>query len=289
MTDSPSPADDRDLKLRVTVGTGPGHGHQAGTPAGAGGSAPAITVQGGNLWYGANQALFDITLDIPEKQVTAFIGPSGCGKSTLLNVIAGFLAPAEGDIRIDGKVITGHGMDRGVVFQDFAQLFPWRTALGNVSFGLEMKGIAKAEREEIARRQLRLVKLEKFVKSYPHHLSGGMQQRVAIARALAYNPAVLLMDEPFAALDALTRDDMQRLLADVWRETRKTVIYVTHNVAEAVFLADRVIVMTPHPGRVKTELPIRLPRPRDPLSVEFLEYQKELLRHLSEPAKTAVQ
>ncbi|MEK7877819.1 MAG: ABC transporter ATP-binding protein, partial [Pseudomonadota bacterium] len=145
----------------------------------------------------------------------------------------------------------------------------------------------KAEREKIAREQLRLVKLEKFTGSYPHHLSGGMQQRVAIARALAYNPAVLLMDEPFAALDALTRDDMQRLLADVWRETRKTVIYVTHNVAEAVFLADRVVVMTPHPGTVKAELPIRLSRPRDPLSVEFLEYQKELLRHLTEQAATA--
>ena len=165
-------------------------------------------------------------------------------------------------------------MDRGVVFQDFAQLFPWRTALGNVSFGLEMKGVPKDEREKIAREQLRLVKLEKFTASYPHHLSGGMQQRVAIARALAYNPAVLLMDEPFAALDALTRDDMQRLLADVWRETRKTVIYVTHNVAEAVYLADRVIVMTPHPGTVKAEIKITLPRPRDPLSVEFLECRR---------------
>jgi NitT/TauT family transport system ATP-binding protein len=166
------------------------------------------------------------------------------------------------------------------VFQDFAQLFPWRTALGNVAFGLEMKGVPKEEREATALEQLRLVKLEKFAHSYPHHLSGGMQQRVAIARALAYNPSVLLMDEPFAALDALTRDDMQRLLADVWRETAKTVIYVTHNVAEAVYLADRVVVMSAHPGRVKTEVAVRLPRPRDPLSVEFLEHQKALLRHL---------
>ena len=173
-------------------------------------------------------------------------------------------------------------MDRGVVFQDFAQLFPWRTALGNVAFGLEMKGVPKNEREKIAREQLRLVKLDKFTGSYPHHLSGGMQQRVAIARALAYSPAVLLMDEPFAALDALTRDAMQQLLAEVWRETRKTVIYVTHNVAEAVYLADRVIVMSPHPGTVKTEVAIPLKRPRNPLSVEFLDYQKLLLRHLGQ-------
>src|SRR5262249_3539136 len=195
---------------------------------------------------------------------------------------AGFLTPSAGEIRIGGKPVTGHGLDRGVVFQDFAQLFPWRTALGNVTFGLEMKGIGKDAREQIAFEQLKLVKLEKFAQSYPHHLSGGMQQRVATARALAYNPSVLLRDEPFAALDALTRDDMQRLLADVWRETRKTVVYVTHNVAEAVYLADRVVVMTPHPGRIKTEVPIALNRPRDPLSIDFLECQRELLRHLGE-------
>lgn len=217
---------------------------------------------------------------IEESEFLCIVGPSGCGKSTLLNIIAGFLPPTAGEIRIGGKTVSGYGMDRGVVFQDFAQLFPWRTALGNVAFGLEMKGVPKAEREAVARRQLKLVKLDKFANSYPHHLSGGMQQRVAIARALAYNPAVLLMDEPFAALDALTRDEMQRLLADVWRETRKTVIYVTHNVAEAVYLADRVVVMTPHPGTVKVEVPIELQRPRDPLSVEFLDYQKLLLRHL---------
>ena len=225
------------------------------------------------------------SFSIEQSEFLCIVGPYGCGKSTLLNIIAGFLKPTGGEIRIGGAPVAGHGMDRGVVFQDFAQLFPWRTALGNVAFGLEMKGIPKEEREAIARKQLQLVKLDKFTESYPHHLSGGMQQRVAIARALAYNPAVLLMDEPFAALDALTRDDMQRLLADVWRETRKTVIYVTHNVAEAVYLADRVVVMTPHPGRIKTEVPIRLARPRDPLSVEFLEYQKQLLRQLGQETK----
>ena len=222
------------------------------------------------------------SFNIEQSEFVCIVGPSGCGKSTLLNIIAGFITPTSGEIRIGGKAVTGYGQDRGVVFQDFAQLFPWRTALGNVTFGLEMKGVGKAEREEIARRQLDLVKLGKFVDSYPHHLSGGMQQRVAIARALAYNPAVLLMDEPFAALDALTRDDMQRLLADVWRETRKTVIYVTHNVSEAVYLADRVVVMTPHPGTVKVEIPITLKRPRDPLSVEFLDFQKMLLRQLGQ-------
>jgi ABC-type nitrate/sulfonate/bicarbonate transport system ATPase subunit len=228
-----------------------------------------------------------VSFDMEQSEFLCLVGPSGCGKTTLLNIIAGFLQPTGGVIRIAGKAVAGQGMDRGIVFQDFAQLFPWRTALGNVAFGLEMKGMAKAAREDVAREQLRLVKLEKFAQSYPHHLSGGMQQRVAIARALAYNPSVLLMDEPFAALDALTRDDMQRLLADVWRETRKTVIYVTHNVAEAVYLADRVIVMTSHPGTVKAEVPIALARPRDPLSVEFLEYQKELLRHLGQDgAKT---
>jgi len=224
---------------------------------------------------------------IEASEFLCIVGPSGCGKSTLLNIIAGFLPPTSGEIRIDGKVVTGHGMDRGVVFQDFAQLFPWRTALGNVTFGLEMKGIAKEERERIALQQLRLVKLEKFAHAYPHHLSGGMQQRVAIARALAYNPSVLLMDEPFAALDALTRDDMQRLPAEVWQTTRKTVIYVTHNVAEAVYLADRVVVMTPHPGSVKTELPIRLSRPRDPLGMDFLDCQRELLSQLGQQSAPA--
>jgi NitT/TauT family transport system ATP-binding protein len=229
---------------------------------------------------GPVHAIDSASIRIAASEFLCVVGPSGCGKSTLLNLVAGFLNPTSGEIKIGGRPVAGQGMDRGVVFQDFAQLFPWRTALGNVAFGLEMKGVGKEEREKIALSHLALVQLEKFAHSYPHHLSGGMQQRVAIARALAYNPSVLLMDEPFAALDALTRDAMQRLLAQVWRATRKTVVYVTHNVAEAVYLADRVVVMTPHPGRVKTELPVTLPRPRDPLSVEFLQCQKDLLRHL---------
>jgi NitT/TauT family transport system ATP-binding protein len=252
---------------------------------------PHIEVRDVSLTYdtpaGRVAGVEGASFDIEQSEFLCLVGPSGCGKSTLLNIIAGFLAPTGGEVRIGGKAVTGHGMDRGIVFQDFAQLFPWRTAQGNVAFGLEMKGVPRPEREQIALQQLQLVKLEKFANAYPHHLSGGMQQRVAIARALAYNPAVLLMDEPFAALDALTRDDMQRLLADVWRETRKTVVYVTHNVAEAVYLADRVVVMTPHPGTVKCEVPIRLTRPRDPLSVEFLDYQKELLRNLGDQVAKA--
>lgn len=245
-----------------------------------------IDVRNVNLVYetpaGSVQAVDNVSFEIGQSEFVCLVGPSGCGKSTMLNIIAGFLKPTGGSITLGGKPVTGHGTDRGVVFQDFAQLFPWRTALGNVSFGLEMKGMGKKEREAVALEQLRLVKLEKFANAYPHHLSGGMQQRVAIARALAYNPSVLLMDEPFAALDAMTRDEMQKLLADVWRETRKTVVYVTHNVAEAVYLADRVMVMTPHPGRLKTVVPIGLPRPRNPLSVEFLESQKLLLRELGQ-------
>ena len=227
-------------------------------------------------------ALQDVSFGVEAAEFLCVVGQSGCGKTTMLNIVAGFLKPTEGEILISGKTVTGKGLDRGIVFQDFAQLFPWRTAQRNIEFGLEMKGIAKEERAEIALRFLRLVNLEKFARSYPHELSGGMQQRVAIARALAYNPAVLLMDEPFAALDALTREEMQRFLVDVWRETKKTVVYVTHNVAEAVYLADRVIVFSPHPGTVKAQVKITLPRPRDTLSVEFLEYQKEIVSHIVE-------
>jgi NitT/TauT family transport system ATP-binding protein len=225
-------------------------------------------------------ALRDVSFSVEAAEFLCVVGQSGCGKTTMLNVVAGFLKPTRGEVLIGGKTVTGKGLDRGIVFQDFAQLFPWRTAQRNVEFGLEMKGLSKEERAEIALRFLRLVNLENFARCYPHELSGGMQQRVAIARALAYNPAVLLMDEPFAALDALTREEMQRFLVDVWRETKKTVIYVTHNVAEAVYLADRIIIFSPHPGTVRGQVRIPLPRPRDTLSVEFLDYQKEIVGHI---------
>ena len=225
-------------------------------------------------------ALRGVSFDVGASEFLCLVGRSGCGKTTLLNLVAGFLSPTRGEVRIGGTIVTGQGLDRGVVFQDFAQLFPWRTAQRNVEFGLEMKGVPRDERAKTALRFLGLVNLESFAGAYPHELSGGMQQRAAIARALAYNPSVLLMDEPFAALDALTRDEMQRLLVDVWRETRKTIVYVTHNVAEAVYLADRIIVLTPHPGTVKAEVKVTLPRPRDPLSVPFVECQKAVVIHL---------
>src|SRR5712691_7196387 len=240
-----------------------------------------IELRGITYEYGTGErsvvALRDVSFALGESEFLCVVGRSGCGKTTLLNIVAGFLTPTKGEIRIGGRAVTGRGLDRGIVFQDFAQLFPWRTAQRNVEFGLEMKGVSRAARAEAAQRFLTLVNLEGFAGAYPHELSGGMQQRVAIARALAYNPSVLLMDEPFAALDALTRDEMQGMLVNVWRETRKTVIYVTHNVAEAVYLADRIVVLTPHPGTLRAEIRVALTRPRDTLSVEFLEYQKQVV------------
>jgi NitT/TauT family transport system ATP-binding protein len=243
-----------------------------------------IEIRRVNYEYTANEravtALRDVSFGVAESEFICVVGRSGCGKTTLLNILAGFLVPTKGDVLIGGRAVSGRGLDRGVVFQDFAQLFPWRTAQRNVEFGLEMKGVPRDERARTAQRFLSLVNLDSFAGAYPHELSGGMQQRAAIARALAYNPSVLLMDEPFAALDALTRDEMQRLLVDVWRETKKTIVYVTHNVAEAVYLADRIVVLTPHPGTVRAEVKVTLPRPRDPLSVPFVECQKDVVGYL---------
>ncbi len=251
--------------------------------------ADGIEVQGVSFEYRAGSgpvlAVKDASFTVAPSEFLCIVGPSGCGKTTILNMLAGFLSPTRGAILIGGKqVATGGGAksNRGVVFQDFAQLFPWRTARANVEFGLEMRGIGKAERRDTAMEFLRLVSLEKFHASYPHQLSGGMQQRVAIARALAYNPGVLLMDEPFAALDAMTRDDMQSLVAGVWASTRKTIVYITHNVAEAVYLGDKVIVMAAHPGTIRQEIRVPLARPRDPLSDEFIAMQRRVLAALGE-------
>ena len=225
-------------------------------------------------------AVKDASFTVGPTEFLCVVGPSGCGKTTILNMLAGFLAPTSGRVLIGGKPVVDPGGDRGIVFQDFAQLFPWRTARRNVEFGLEMRGVAAGERKQTALGFLKLVKLDRFADAYPHELSGGMQQRVAIARALAYNPGVLLMDEPFAALDAMTRDEMQRQLTEIWQQTKKTVVYITHNVAEAVYLADKLLVMAPHPGTIKHEMRLSFVRPRDPLSAEFIEAQREVMQHL---------
>ena len=206
-------------------------------------------------------ALEDISLEVRAGEFLCIVGPSGCGKSTLLHLVAGLQAPTSGEILVDGKPVEGPGTDRILIFQDHG-LFPWLTVDQNVEFGMKMKGVPKAERNERTLHYLQLVHLAKFQDSYIHQLSGGMRQRVAIARALATEPDVLLMDEPFAALDAQTRDLLHDELERIWSETGCTIIFVTHNVREAVRLGDRVVLLTFRPGRVKNEFPVDLPRPR---------------------------
>src|SRR5437667_228604 len=195
-------------------------------------------------------ALEDITLDVRPGEFLALVGPSGCGKSTLLDLLGGLTAPTSGRILLDGRSIEGPARDRGIVFQQYA-LFPWRTAAQNVEFGLDIAGLKAKQRREIARHYLDLVGLTAFADRYPHELSGGMKQRVAIARSLAYDPEVLLMDEPFAALDAQTRETLQGELLRIWRSTGKTIVFITHGIDEAVVLGQRVAVMTARPGRIK--------------------------------------
>jgi NitT/TauT family transport system ATP-binding protein len=204
-------------------------------------------------------AISDISLTIEDGAFVSILGPSGCGKSTLLYIVGGFVNPTEGVAKVKGKAITGPG--RGPVFQEFA-LFPWKNVLGNVMYGLRQQGATRAEAEAQSRRLIEMVGLKGFENFYPKELSGGMKQRVAIARTLAYEPAVLLMDEPFGALDAHTRTRLQNDLLNIWERDRKTVLFVTHSVDEAVFLSDRVVVMTRAPGRIKQIVEIDLPRPR---------------------------
>jgi NitT/TauT family transport system ATP-binding protein len=206
-------------------------------------------------------ALGDLSLSIGEGEFVSILGPSGCGKSTLLYVVGGFVPPTSGKVVVNGKAVTGPGPDRGPVFQEFA-LFPWKTVLGNVMYGLLEQGEPKALAESKARALISLVHLAGYEDFYPKQLSGGMKQRVAIARTLAYGPKILLMDEPFGALDAHTRTGLQRELLEIWERDRKTVLFVTHSVEEAVFLSDRVVVLTRSPGRIKAMIDIDLPRPR---------------------------
>lgn len=208
------------------------------------------------------EAIRQLDLTVKQGEFLAIVGPSGCGKSTFLDMIAGLAKPSSGEIFMDGKLIKGPALDRGIVMQGYA-LFPWRTVRKNVEFGLEIKKVPKQDRGQISQKYIEMVGLKNFADRYPHELSGGMKQRVAIARALAYDPEVLLMDEPFAAVDAQTRETLQEELLRIWEQTKKTIVFVTHGIDEAVFLADRVAVMSSHPGTIKDIVTINLPRPRD--------------------------
>jgi NitT/TauT family transport system ATP-binding protein len=206
-------------------------------------------------------ALYDISLTIRKNEFVSLLGPSGCGKTTLIRIIAGLLAADRGDVLVNQRCVTAPGRDRCMVFQQFG-LLPWRTVMSNVEFGLEIEGMARDERRAVADKYLELVGLKGFENYYPHQISGGMQQRVGIARALSKKPEILLMDEPFGAVDAQTREQLQEELLKIWAQTETTVVFVTHSIDEAIYLSDRVVVMQARPGRIKEEVQIDLPRPR---------------------------
>ena len=214
-----------------------------------------ITAKNVNVFYGDKQAINDVSIDIATEHVTAFIGPSGCGKSTLLKAVGGYLSPTEGSLTLNGRPIGGPGPDRVMVFQEFDQLLPWKTVQENVVFALTASGkLQRKEAIERAQHYINKVNLSEFAHSLPHTLSGGMKQRAAIARGMAMEPDILLMDEPFAALDALTRGKMQEELLQLWEDTRFTVLFVTHSIPEAVRIGNRILLLSPHPGQVRAEL-----------------------------------
>ena len=248
------------------------------------GVTPKLTLTDISLSYRTESgerllAIDRINMQVRTGEFVCIVGPSGCGKSTLLHLIAGLHSQTSGQVLIEGKPVQGPGTDRIMIFQEHA-LFPWLTVGENVEFGMKMKGVVKGERMEKVRHYLRLVHLAKFESSYIHQLSGGMRQRVAIARALATEPDVLLMDEPFAALDAQTRDLLHDELERIWNQTGRTIVFVTHNVREAVRLGDRVILLTFRPGRVKSEFPVKLPRPRHLEDPEVTLAAREVLSQL---------
>ncbi len=226
-------------------------------------------------------AVRDFTLDVAGGEFVCLLGPSGCGKSTFLNLVAGFIAPTAGRLLLDGRPVTRPGPDRGVVFQEHA-LFPWLTVADNIAFGLRMRGAGRAERAAAVRRYTDLVGLTGFERSFPKDLSGGMRQRVAIARALANDPKILLMDEPFAAVDAQMRRLLQDELLRIWRDTGKTVLFVTHSIEEALRLSDRVVVMTARPGTVRAVVPLRAARPRDAGCSELVQARQRVDAMLAE-------
>jgi NitT/TauT family transport system ATP-binding protein len=220
-------------------------------------------------------ALNDINMSIQRGEFICLLGPSGCGKSTLLNAVAGFSLPTSGTILVDGKAVLEPGPDRGMVFQEYA-LFPWMTVAENIAFGLEIKKLPKANISQKVGSLLEMLNLQDFRERYPKDLSGGMRQRVAIARVLALDSPIMLMDEPFGALDSLTRRNLQDELLRIWTELRKTIIFVTHSIEESIYLADRIVVMTYRPGKIKKIVNVTIPRPRDPSSTEFNDLKKEL-------------
>lgn len=225
-------------------------------------------------------AVQGVTLDVASGEFVSVIGPSGCGKSTLLNLVAGFIKPTQGSVTLDGSPITGPGSDRGVVFQQYS-LFPWKNVLANVEFGLKLQGVDRKTRQDRARHLLQRAGLAEFERFYPAQLSGGMKQRVGIIRALAANPRILLMDEPLGALDTQTRANMQQVLTELWQTLRISVLFVTHDIDEAIFLSDRIYVMSARPGTVKAVIPVRLARPRVAeivLTPEFLDLRAQLHR-----------
>lgn len=230
-------------------------------------------------------ALEDISLEVKQGEFVCIIGPSGCGKSTLLNIIAGLEKPDKGGVLIDGRWVEQPSPDRVVMFQDDA-LFPWLNVLGNIEFGMKMKATPKERRRAIALEFLRLVHLSSFQHAYIHELSGGMKQRVALARALAINPDILLMDEPFGALDAQTREILHAELQEIWSLTEKTIIFITHNVREAVCLGDRVMVCSARPGKIKKEFRIDLPRPRKLGSLELIKFSNRIMQELRSEIET---
>jgi NitT/TauT family transport system ATP-binding protein len=232
-------------------------------------------------------ALEDISFEVAEGEFLCIIGPSGCGKSTLLNIIAGLEKPDRGEVLIDGKIINRPGPDRVVMFQDDA-LFPWLNVLDNIEFGMKMKNTPKDKRRALALEFLRMVHLSTFKHSFVHELSGGMKQRVALARALAINPRLLLMDEPFGSLDAQTREILQADLQEIWALTEKTIIFITHNVREAVCLGDRVLVCSARPGRIKKEIKIELPRPRKLGSLELIKVSNVIMQELRSEIETVL-
>jgi len=233
------------------------------------------------------EALTGLNLNVYQGEFCCVIGPTGCGKTTLLRIVAGLESPTEGEVLLNGRKVTKPGAERGMVFQEFA-LFPWRTTRKNIEFGLEIKGILPEKRLEIVERYVKLVGLQGFEKALPRQLSSGMKQRVAIARALATDPEVLLMDEPFGSLDAQTRNIMQKELLTIWEKTKKTVVFVTHSVDEAVYLADRIVVLTARPGTVKKIVEVDLPRPRDRTGEGFYAVRRPLLQELEVEVEKAV-